>query len=93
MVPKSFDLFSKPPTADPVSRGTSRSTGAVPTFGINELVPELDVSDLQASLSFWCGLLVSDQRTHTLRRSARSVSAQVVGFRAGLPSFHGSNAS
>jgi len=57
MVPKSFDLFSKPPAADPANRGTSNSTGAVPTVGINELVPELDVSDLQASLSFWCGLL------------------------------------
>ena len=39
------------------------------------------------------GMKVSDQRTHALRRSARSVSAQGVGFRAGLPSFHGSNAS
>ncbi|WP_083638154.1 bleomycin resistance protein [Caballeronia sordidicola] len=57
MVPKSFDLFFKPPTVDPADRGTSRGTGAVPTAGINELVPELDVSDLQASLSFWCGLL------------------------------------
>jgi hypothetical protein len=43
--------------------------------------------------ALYMGCQVSDQRTHTLRRSARSVSAQVVGFRAGLPSFHGSNAS
>lgn len=57
MVPNSFDLFFKPPTADPANCGIPRGTSAVPTAGINELVPELDVSDLQASLRFWCGLL------------------------------------
>jgi catechol 2,3-dioxygenase-like lactoylglutathione lyase family enzyme len=56
-LPKPFDLLPEPPIANPAIRATSRSTGAVPKAGFNELVPELDVSDLQASLRFWCGLL------------------------------------
>ena len=31
--------------------------GAIPIDGFAALVPELDVSDLDASLRFWCGLL------------------------------------
>jgi catechol 2,3-dioxygenase-like lactoylglutathione lyase family enzyme len=42
------------PIADPAARATSRSTGAMPEAGFNALVPELDVSDLEASLRFWC---------------------------------------
>ena len=43
--------------ADPATRATSRSSGAIPEDGFSALVPELDVSDLPASLSFWCDLL------------------------------------
>ena len=46
-----------PPLADATARATSRSTGAIPEGGFNALVPELDVSDLAASLHFWCTLL------------------------------------
>jgi catechol 2,3-dioxygenase-like lactoylglutathione lyase family enzyme len=56
-LPKPIDLLPEPPIADTAIRASSRSTGAVPKAGFNELVPELDVSDLQASLRFWCGLL------------------------------------
>jgi catechol 2,3-dioxygenase-like lactoylglutathione lyase family enzyme len=56
-LPKPIDLLPEPPIADTAIRASSRSTGAVPKAGFNELVSELDVSDLQASLRFWCGLL------------------------------------
>lgn len=46
-----------PRITDPAMRATSTSTGSVPKAGFNELVPELDVSDLAVSLRFWCGLL------------------------------------
>ncbi|CAE6875543.1 hypothetical protein R69746_08752 [Paraburkholderia aspalathi] len=39
------------------------------------------------------GLMVSDQLTHTLLRGVGWVSDQMVGLRAGLPSFQGSRAS
>jgi hypothetical protein len=59
-LPKPFDLLPEPPIADPAIRATSRSTGEVPKAGFNELVPELDVSNLQASLRFWSGVLGFD---------------------------------
>lgn len=45
------------PLADPVDRARSLSTGAAPQGGFGALVPELSVTDLDASLRFWCGLL------------------------------------
>jgi catechol 2,3-dioxygenase-like lactoylglutathione lyase family enzyme len=47
----------RPPIADPVIRATSPSTGSAPKGGFAALIPELDVTDLQDSLRFWCGLL------------------------------------
>ncbi len=42
---------------DPVARATSPGTGSAPKGGFATLVPELSVSDLGESLSFWCDLL------------------------------------
>lgn len=58
-MPKTVDV-SEPinaPFADAATRATSSSTGTVPADGFNALVPELYVSDLAASLGFWCELL------------------------------------
>ena len=49
--------MTKPPLSDPVARATSDSTGNAPDGGFADLVPELSVSNLQASLSFWRDLL------------------------------------
>lgn len=38
-------------------RNAAHSTGALPTGGFNALVPELDVTDIARSLTFWCDLL------------------------------------
>lgn len=38
-------------------RNAADSTGALPTGGFNALVPELDVTDIGRSLTFWCDLL------------------------------------
>ena len=38
-------------------RNLSSGTGHLPKGGFNALVPELDVTDIKASLRFWCGLL------------------------------------
>lgn len=38
-------------------RNLSSGTGNLPEGGFNALVPELDVSDIEASLRFWCDLL------------------------------------
>ncbi|MGJ4943326.1 bleomycin resistance protein [Bradyrhizobium sp. HKCCYLS1011] len=43
--------------SDPVSRATSDSMGNAPQGGWADLVPELSVSNLQDSLSFWRDLL------------------------------------
>jgi catechol 2,3-dioxygenase-like lactoylglutathione lyase family enzyme len=58
-MPQPFDASERPepPILDSVARAASPSTGSVPDGGFNALVPELDVSDLQSSLRFWCGLL------------------------------------
>ena len=58
-MPKSSNVSEgpEPPIADPAARAASISSGAVPEGGFNALVPELEVSDLAASLRFWCGLL------------------------------------
>ncbi len=45
-----------PLLADAADRALSASTGHIPPGGIAPLVPELDVTDLAASLRFWCGL-------------------------------------
>lgn len=45
------------PLADPAARARSGGSGAAPQGGIGALVPELCVTDLDASLRFWCGLL------------------------------------
>lgn len=55
-------LAASKPVADPVAtafteRATSASSGAKPRDGFAALVPELDVTDLEASLRFWCGPL------------------------------------
>ena len=49
--------MSKPPLSDPHVRATSDSTGSAPRDGFADLVPELGVSNIQASLSFWRDLL------------------------------------
>ena len=40
-----------------VERAGASRQGSEPPGGFARLVPELDVSDLAASLAFWCGLL------------------------------------
>lgn len=52
--------MSKPPLSDPNARATSNSTGGAPRDGFADLVPELSVSNFQASLSFWRDLLGFD---------------------------------
>jgi catechol 2,3-dioxygenase-like lactoylglutathione lyase family enzyme len=52
--------MSKPPLSDPHARATSVSTGSAPRDGFAELVPELGVSNIQTSLSFWRDLLGFD---------------------------------
>jgi len=42
---------------DPVARATSSGSGSRPRGGFAALVPELDVTNLEASLRFWCGPL------------------------------------
>ncbi|MDE2390922.1 MAG: hypothetical protein KGL65_04870, partial [Rhodospirillales bacterium] len=42
---------------DQAQRNTSASEGEAPAGGFAALVPELGVTDLAASLGFWCGLL------------------------------------
>ncbi|MGW1422756.1 bleomycin resistance protein [Bradyrhizobium manausense] len=49
--------MDKPKLTDPVARAASDSTGGAPQGGFADLVPELSVSDIQASLSFWRDLL------------------------------------
>ncbi len=46
----------KPPIAR-VERTAAPGSGSLPKGGFAPLVPELDVTDLDASLRFWCGLL------------------------------------
>ena len=45
------------PIEDPVARAASAGTGQAPAGGFAALVPELSVSDIGASLAFWCGVL------------------------------------
>jgi catechol 2,3-dioxygenase-like lactoylglutathione lyase family enzyme len=45
------------PLTDPAARARSAGSGVAPRGGIAALVPELCVTDLDASLRFWCGLL------------------------------------
>ena len=52
--------MSTPPLTDPAARATSDSTGSAPRGGFADLVPELSVSNIQASLSFWRDLLGFD---------------------------------
>jgi catechol 2,3-dioxygenase-like lactoylglutathione lyase family enzyme len=40
-----------------LQRNAADSAGNFPTGGFAQLVPELDVTDLEASLTFWCDLL------------------------------------
>lgn len=42
---------------DQTGRNAAAGNGAAPQGGFNALVPELDVSDITASLRFWCDLL------------------------------------
>ncbi|WP_426609027.1 bleomycin resistance protein [Bradyrhizobium sp. McL0616] len=46
--------------SDPTSRATSDSSGHAPRDGFADLVPELGVSNIQVSLSFWKDLLGFD---------------------------------
>jgi hypothetical protein len=50
-------MTSEPLITDPLDRAISLSTGRAPKDGWAALVPELDVSNIQESLSFWCGPL------------------------------------
>lgn len=52
--------MTKPPISDPVARATSDSTGSAPRDGFADLVPELSVSNIQVSLSFWRDVLGFD---------------------------------
>ena len=49
--------MNKPLPSDPAARATSDSTGSAPQGGFADLVPELGVSSIQASLPFWRDLL------------------------------------
>ena len=49
--------ISPPVIVDPVARALSPGTGDAPKDGWSPLVPELAVSDIRASLAFWCDLL------------------------------------
>lgn len=42
---------------DPALRAASPGSGSAPKDGFAPLVPEFSVSNLEESLSFWCGLL------------------------------------
>lgn len=42
---------------DQRGRNSAVGSGGAPASGFNALVPELDVSDIAASLRFWCDLL------------------------------------
>ncbi|MGE7367800.1 VOC family protein [Neorhizobium sp. NPDC001467] len=46
-----------PKQLDQSGRNAAAGNGASPQGGFNALVPELDVSDIAASLHFWCDLL------------------------------------
>lgn len=48
---------SQPLISDPAARAASLGTGSAPPNGWAALVPELSVSDIGKSLSFWCDLL------------------------------------
>ena len=45
------------PKFDQAGRNSTPSTGSGPAGGFAPLGPEPDVTDLAASLRFWCGLL------------------------------------
>ncbi|MFJ1299057.1 bleomycin resistance protein [Pseudomonadota bacterium AL_CKDN230030165-1A_HGKHYDSX7] len=45
---------------DQEQRNSAESEGRRPTGGFAAMVPELDVTDLEASLAFWCGCLGFD---------------------------------
>ena len=45
------------PLADPAARAAAAGSGARPPGGFAPLVPEFAVTDLAASLRFWCGPL------------------------------------
>ena len=49
--------MSQPPISDPVARAAAHSTGSAPKDGWAAVVPELSVTDIRKSLSFWCDLL------------------------------------
>ncbi len=49
--------MTKPLLSDPGARAASDSTGRAPQGGFADLVPELSVSNIQDSLSFWRDLL------------------------------------
>jgi catechol 2,3-dioxygenase-like lactoylglutathione lyase family enzyme len=44
-------------TLNQKERNSAPSEGTAPEGGFATMVPELDVTDLEASLGFWCGLL------------------------------------
>jgi catechol 2,3-dioxygenase-like lactoylglutathione lyase family enzyme len=50
----------QPLLTDPVARAASPGRGNAPRDGWAALVPELSVTDIRASLAFWCGLLGFD---------------------------------
>jgi catechol 2,3-dioxygenase-like lactoylglutathione lyase family enzyme len=52
--------MEKPMVISPLSqaqRNSSKGQGSAPKGGFNPLVPELDVSDIATSLTFWCEYL------------------------------------
>lgn len=53
----STSLGITPPRLGQRERNAADSAGGLPAGGFNALVPELDVTDLGRSLTFWCDLL------------------------------------
>ena len=60
---------------DPVARASSPGLGSAPKDGFAPLVPELAVSNLEESLSFWCGHLALWSRMID-RRLALPISSE-----------------
>ncbi|PYE41977.1 glyoxalase/bleomycin resistance protein/dioxygenase superfamily protein [Rhizobium sp. PP-F2F-G20b] len=52
-----MSLDIPPPRLGQSERNAADSAGGLPAGGFNALVPELDVTDLGRSLTFWCDLL------------------------------------
>jgi catechol 2,3-dioxygenase-like lactoylglutathione lyase family enzyme len=75
------------PALGQTERNASESLGNLPDGGFNPLVPELDVTDLDRSLSFWCDLL--GFRVAYDRRAARFAYLEREGAQIMLSQING----